>query len=76
MNKTIAAGQFKAQCLQLMEHVKEKHLTLIITKHGTPVAKLVPIEEEPESLYGALKGTVKIKGDIIGPIDESWDAEL
>ena len=75
MQKTIAAGQFKAKCLKLMDEVQKKHITLIITKHGVPIAKLVPTGEEPVNLYGALKGTVKIKGDIIAPIDETWDAE-
>ncbi|HVV68637.1 MAG TPA: type II toxin-antitoxin system prevent-host-death family antitoxin [Gammaproteobacteria bacterium] len=75
MEKTIAAGQFKAQCLQLMDYVQEKHLTFVITKHGIPIAKLVPIEEEAINLYGAMKGTVKIIGDIISPIDEKWDVE-
>ena len=36
----IAAGQFKAQCLQLMDQVKLTHEEIIITKHGRPVAKL------------------------------------
>lgn len=75
MAEKIPAAQFKARCLQLMDYVKEKHVALIITKHGTPIAKLVPIEGEPINLYGALKGTVKIKGDIIAPIDERWDVE-
>jgi prevent-host-death family protein len=75
MEKTIAAGQFKTHCLQLMNDVHEKHLTLVITKHGTPIAKLVPVESKPMKLFGALKGTVKIKGDIVAPIDEAWDAE-
>lgn len=75
MIKKIAAAQFKAECLQLMDYVKEKHVAFVITKHGVPVAKLVPFEEEPVNLYGALKGTVKIKGDIISPINEQWDAE-
>ncbi|MGB6977059.1 MAG: type II toxin-antitoxin system prevent-host-death family antitoxin [Gammaproteobacteria bacterium] len=75
MEKTIGAGQFKTHCLQLMDDVREKHLTFIITKHGTPIAKLVPIEEQVVNLYGALKGTIKIKGDIIAPIEEKWDAE-
>jgi prevent-host-death family protein len=75
MVRKIAAAQFKAQCLQLMDYVKEKHAELIITKHGNPIAKLVPIEEEPVNLYGALKGVIKIKGDIVAPIDEPWDVE-
>ncbi len=75
MFKKIAAAQFKAQCLQLMDIVKEKHISLVITKHGVPIAQLVPIEETKIDLFGALKGTVNIKGDIVSPIDESWDAE-
>ncbi|MBA2648465.1 MAG: type II toxin-antitoxin system prevent-host-death family antitoxin [Legionella sp.] len=74
MEKSIAAGQFKTHCLQLMEDVKEKHFTLIITKHGVPVAKLVPIDESPINLFGALKGTMTIKGDIRAPIEDNWDA--
>ena len=76
MEKTIAAAQFKARCLQLMEDVQRKHISMIITKHGVPIAKLVPLEETSINLYGALKGTIKIKADIIAPIDESWDAML
>ncbi|OGO91408.1 MAG: prevent-host-death protein [Coxiella sp. RIFCSPHIGHO2_12_FULL_42_15] len=75
MLKKIPAGKFKAQCLQLMDDVKRKHVSFIITKHGVPVAKLVPIEDNPINLFGALKGTVNIKGDIVTSIDESWDAE-
>lgn len=76
MEQKISAGQFKAQCLKLMDYVKDKHTSLIITKHGVPVAKLVPVEEEIAiDLFGALKGSIKIKGDIISPIDEKWDAE-
>ena len=55
---------------------KEKHLSLVITKQGTPIAKLVPIDEETKiNLFGVLKGTVNIKGNIVEPIDELWDAE-
>lgn len=75
MSQKIPAGQFKAQCLQLMDYVKKKHVSLIITKHGLPVAKLVPIEEKSIDLFGALSGSIKIVGDIVSPLDEPWDAE-
>lgn len=71
----IAAGEFKAKCLQLMEQVKETHVPIVITKHGVPIAKLVPIEEEPVRLFGLQKGSVVIQGDIIAPIGELWDAD-
>jgi prevent-host-death family protein len=70
---TLQAGQFKAQCLQLMDEVKEKHISITITKYGKPVAKLVPIEEGKEDFFGCLKGTVTIQGDIVAPIDVEWE---
>ena len=41
----IAAGEFKAKCLSLMDQVSQKQTTLVITKRGKPVAKLVPYQE-------------------------------
>ena len=72
MDKTIGAGEFKAKCLHLIDEVAEQRAPLVITKRGKPVAKLVPIDNEPVSLFGRMKGTVKILGDIVnGPLDES-----
>jgi prevent-host-death family protein len=70
----IAAGQFKARCLQLMDQVKLTHEEIIITKHGQPVAKLVPVEESTSSTFvGFLENSVRISGDIIAPVDEDWE---
>lgn len=70
----IAAGEFKAKCLQLMDQVNETHVPIIITKHGKAIAKLVPIEDETLSLFGLQQDSVTIHGDIISPIGEHWDA--
>ncbi|MEQ8167767.1 MAG: type II toxin-antitoxin system prevent-host-death family antitoxin [Candidatus Eremiobacterota bacterium] len=72
----ISAGEFKAKCLSLMDKVKESHEEIIITKYSKPVARLLPVEEEPEKpLFGYLKGSVVIEGDIISSLEEEWDAE-
>lgn len=68
----IAAGQFKAQCLKLMDEVQNRREEIIITKHGKPIAKLVPFEETPVSVLGFLRNTVLTSGDIESPIDETW----
>lgn len=70
----IAAGEFKAKCLQLMDEVNKTHVAITITKHGVPVAKLVPVDEEPITLFGAQRGVISIQGDIISSIDAEWDA--
>jgi prevent-host-death family protein len=74
----VAATDFKANCLRLMDEVAQQRRRIIITKRGKPVAKLVPVENEPIDLFGYMAGTAKICGDIISPIDdEEWtgDAE-
>jgi prevent-host-death family protein len=79
MDKTIAAGEFKAKCLHLLDEVARQRAPLVITKRGKPVAKLVPIDDAtPLTLYGRMKGTARILGDIVGPLDDvewSGDAE-
>jgi len=70
---TIAAGEFKAKCLKLLDEVAEKRETLVITKHGKPVAELRPIAEQGD-IVGSMKGSVTILGDIISPLDVEWDA--
>ena len=72
----IGAGQFKAQCLQLMNQVQQSRKEIVITKHGKPVAKLVPVEESAaQSIFGYLQGTVEIVGDIVSPLEEDWEVE-
>ena len=80
MDKTIAAGEFKAKCLHLLDEVAAHRTPLVITKRGKPVAKLVPIDDlHADDIYGCMAGTFRILGDIVSPLDESeWgnaDAE-
>ena len=72
----IAAGKFKSQCLKIMDDVQKNHREVIITKYGKPVAKLVGISGQSNSpLFGLLKGSVLIKGDIVSSLKENWDVE-
>ena len=71
----IPAGKFKAQCLKLMDEVRDRHCEIVITKRGKPVAKLVPFEDKRPDIFGYMKGTVTILGDIVGPTGEIWDAD-
>ena len=76
-SREIPAGEFKAKCLKLMDDVAATGEELIITKHGKPVARLVPAMAERRSLLGCTKGSIKILGDIIEPaLDPSWEEEM
>ena len=66
--KTMAAGSFKAKCLAVMDEVQAKRETVVITKRGKPVAKLVPIGTERDEIYGFLAGKGAITGDVVSPV--------
>ena len=68
---TMAAGEFKAKCLKVLDRVAETREIIVVTKRGKAVAKVVPLDHGAEV---DLKGSVTFVGDIVGPVDESWDA--
>jgi len=72
--KTIPAGTFKAQCLAIMDEVQKKRQAVVITKRGKPVAKLVPVEEAKDDIFGFYKGKITILGDVVAPAltPEEW----
>lgn len=72
MAKTVGAARFKEQCLALIDSLGPEGI--VITKHGKPVAKLVPIESESGELLGALAGKLAIRGDIFST-GAAWDAQ-
>ncbi|MGH9336861.1 MAG: type II toxin-antitoxin system Phd/YefM family antitoxin [Vicinamibacteria bacterium] len=70
--KSIGAARFKEKCLALLEEIGPEGI--IVTKHGKPVAKLLPIESESKDLIGSLKHKIKIHGEILNT-GIRWDAE-
>jgi prevent-host-death family protein len=70
----MAAGSFKAHCLAVMDEVQAKRESVVITKHGKPVAKLVPADKNLDDIYNFLAGKGTITGDIVAPAlsKEEW----
>jgi prevent-host-death family protein len=66
--KTMAAGEFKARCLRVMEEVKKYRIPVVITKKGRPVAKLVPPDAPGTNVFGCMAGSARIVGSIEAPI--------
>jgi antitoxin (DNA-binding transcriptional repressor) of toxin-antitoxin stability system len=54
--KTMPAGRFKTNCLSIMDEVKAKRETVVITKHGHSVAKLVPVDTGVDEIFGFFGG--------------------
>ena len=71
-----AAAEFKTRCLELMDRVRETGVEYVVTKHGKPVAKLVPFTEGTRpSFFGALKGTVLKYERPFDPIGGTYDID-
>jgi prevent-host-death family protein len=71
----LPATEFKAKCLAYLDQVAQTRAEIVLTKHGRPVAKLMPVDEMDQEVFGRLAGTVQVLGDIIGPVKEAWDAD-
>jgi len=65
----VSISEFKAKCLGLIEQVHKTRQPLRITRHGRPVAEVVPAgPDRKRKFLGDMKGTVKILGDIVSPV--------
>ncbi len=72
MSRTIGAAQFRKQCFAILDQVEADGI--VITKHGRPVAKLLPVEGTSEHLIGCLRGKLQPAGDTMST-GTRWDAE-
>lgn len=72
----VGAADFKARCLELIDRVKESRAEFVVTRHGRPVARLVPCEDAPHrSPVGSLKGSVLAFDAPFDPIPGAWSID-
>ena len=75
MKRQMGATEFKAKCLGVLEDVYTRRDEVIITKRGKPYARIVPIEQGNDDVFGRMAGTLEILGDIVGPTGVKWEAQ-
>lgn len=68
-NRTIAAAKFKANCLSLLDEVARSRTELVVTKRGTPIARVVPLRRPARKE----KLTIRFIGDVVGPSEPEWN---
>jgi len=66
--RQMRASVFKARCLSIMNDVQATGESVIVTKRGTPVVKVVPVESRENNLFGFMAGEFKITVDIESPV--------
>ena len=66
--KSLSVSEFKSKSLGLLEEVSRTGESIIVTKRGKPIAKVIPFAEAGDKLVlGKLRGTVTEELDIITP---------
>lgn len=70
--QTINASKFKQQCLALLENLDPEGI--VITKHGKPVARLIPASSSCAELIGSMKDKIRVHGKIFSTRIK-WDAQ-
>ena len=78
MEETMPISKFKATCLKVLGNVKKTGKRILITKKGEPIALVIPPPppSKKKGWLGCMRGTVKIKGDIVSPVVEEEDWEV
>lgn len=73
----ISISEFKAKCLALLERVNRTKEPLRITRHGKPVADVVPAGPvvDRAALFGSMRNSIKILDDIVSPVIDQNDIE-
>jgi len=66
----IAISEFKAKCLSLLEEVNKTGCPLRITRHGKPIAEVIPPSPATveEDWLGSMTESTEILGDIVSPV--------
>lgn len=74
--KTISVSEFKAHALGIFEEIFQKGRSVVVTKFGKPLAKVIPFAATGKNpVPGKLAGTILYEGDIVSPLGpDLWDA--
>ena len=74
--KTIGVSQFKTHAVKILDQIAKTHEEIIITKHGKPVAQIIPYRNNSKNpVPGKLADSLIFEKDIISPLEnEMWEA--
>lgn len=65
----VPIGRFEVRCLEMLDEVARTGRSIVVTRRGHPVARVVPITCAPD-----LRGSVVTQRDLVTPVGEPWEA--
>jgi prevent-host-death family protein len=74
-DEVLPVSEFKARCLEIFETLRRQGRDLVVTKHGEPIARVIPVRDR-EPLRGMLAGQLEIPEDIVEiDFSDDWEAK-
>ena len=74
--KKILISEFKAKCIAVLREAQRTGEPVLVTRRGRPIARIEPVVQGLRTRkLGALRGRMKIVGDIV-EIDTTRDWEV
>jgi prevent-host-death family protein len=74
--RTMMASRFKAECLAILDQVEQMRVSVVVTKHGRPIARLVPLDHaEKASTMGSVR-LIAESDEAYYSTGEEWEADL
>lgn len=75
-DRTIMASRFKAECLAILDQVDQMKISVTVTKHGRPIARVVPLAETPaaQQTMGSIR-LVAEEDEAYYSTGERWDLD-
>ena len=72
--KSMAISAFKAHALRILDQVSRSKESVVITKRGKPLARVVPFDEKEKNAPGKLADALIFEDDIVSPLSEDiWE---
>lgn len=74
--RIVMASRFKAECLAILDQVEQLKISVTVTKHGRPIARVVPLEDSdhPRPTMGGVR-LVAEDDEAYYTTGQPWDAE-
>ena len=73
----VPAATFKTTCLELLSRVRETGVDFVVTRHGKPVARVVPYDpaQGEGAVFGSMKGSLLRYDRPFDPVDGDYDID-
>ncbi len=76
MSRTVTADELLSSGAQLLDQVAMSGETIVITKHGEPIATLAPFVQRVASPFGCMQGTIAVSDPADTLLSAIDDTEL